>query len=401
MGSSVIFLVVIAIWAAFLLPDLQLRRHNLAQSRSAARVLGASRILAKAGRKRDDDTERHHVASQAGSDTEPRSGVAIHAAGSTVVTAPETSATVDTSGSDSLDSPGAGVITDDPGRAEGTGVAARSDAEGPGAPWSADETPAKGSRFPGLGRLRRSESRVAESRGAASRGTSSRMTGMALAWALAVLLLVALIAVPTTVVLSFLGVIPWWSVGVAVGSVVVVVALLRVRVALRRRARVRARHEGQGQADSVTGDARTGWRSGSRFGRRRNEEVASRTESAERDEAPVQVETPQEEAPAARRGDDFFDQDEDHSESAKTDAAPAEPVPMGPTSPPTVVLPVVDDRPGRWTPQALPRPTYLLKPKAPEGPLTAPTMGSAPAYDPFLDLLEGDGDEELPQARAV
>lgn len=45
MGSSIIFLVVVGIWAAFLLPDLQLRRHRLSQARAAEAISESARIL--------------------------------------------------------------------------------------------------------------------------------------------------------------------------------------------------------------------------------------------------------------------------------------------------------------------------------------------------------------------
>lgn len=292
MASSIIFLLVIAIWAVFLLPDLQTRRHHLAQSRAANRLLGRSRILKRDSifRSHDDGpTEAHAL------ESEPY----------------------------------------------------------PALPPTA--VPSKKQRRP-------------------------KRRGRALAWVLATLLLLGLVAVPTTVVLSVLHILAWWSVAVAGGVLLLAVIGLRVRAMLRSKARGATRNvvarlaEVGSKSDAVV--------------------VAAPVEPAPTRPLPMVTRT------AA------FDQDaatpQERQLVEEVACAVAEPV-HGPTAPPTNPRPVVDDRPGRWTPPSVPRPRYLMKPRSPEGPLVAPNIGlvNETAADPFQDLLTGADDLDLPESRAV
>ena len=311
-GSSIIFLLVIAIWAVFLLPDLQIRRHHLAQSRAAHRILGRSRIL-----QRDSlfDSSEDMVAETPAVDSEPLKAL-----------------------------------------------------------------PSK---------VREVEARQPEKSLSKGRRRSERR-GRALVLGLASTLLLGVIAVPTTVVLSALHVVTWWSVAVAGGALLLGLIGLRVRAMHRSRApgdtaRTMARLDGGvTEPDAVFQSAPV--------------ELGS-SELAHTELAPTR-QLPMVERKAA------FDQDAGMEQGRRfveeIASAVVEPV-HGPTAPPTKPRPVVDDRPSRWTPPTVPRPRYLMKPNSPDGPLVAPNIGliNETAADPFLDLLTGDDDLDLPESRAV
>lgn len=208
--------------------------------------------------------------------------------------------------------------------------------------------------------------------------------GRGVTLSLAGLLLAGLVAVPVTLLLSIMSVLPWVSVLVAL--ILVAGAVLGLRtVAKQRRA------------------ARQTRRPPARMAPARSEAPVARESKPARFRQPAEPAAPvHAPAPAPTTAADFFDQDAAPAETAPK-AVPA-PVDV-PSVAPRAAKPRVDDRPGQWMPRDVPRPTYLMKPRAPEGRLIAPNIGSVDTAhaDPFGDLLDGDDDVDPPIAvtRAV
>lgn len=369
MGSSIIFLLVIAIWAVFLLPDLQTRRHQLAESRATHRMLSTSRILKRDNpfrQQRDAAGEPARVALTA----KPAGSHAISASTPAPATSPEAKTEALDMGK-VLAASGAhpAVVTEAAATEAVPAVASDASSEGEAEPSvGAGGGAGDGSAEDTSAEVRRTEKAPKDEK-PRKRAKGGRKT---VASILASLLLMGLIAVPTTVVLSALQLVPWWSVGVALAVLVAGLAGLRLRARRRAAARRALKVEGVVVPSSATKDA----------------------------ELPATESMPQ-----ARRDSGTFDQDAPTAQERQLVEEfmnASQPV-HGPTAPPSNPRPMIDDRPGQWTPQPVPRPRYLMKPRAPEGPLVAPNLGVTDdtSGDPFADLLSGDDDLDLPQSRAV
>lgn len=396
-GSSIIFLVVIAIWAVFLLPDLQIRRHQLAESRTATRMLGASRVL-----RRDNDFEvapehpaegdrAHRPALRAGRAARPPVSTPTEAIDVSAVLgshpndhhigARSHAVTASTTGSTSIAALDEEYVDDalahpveqvEPEPVEPP-VAARE-----GVVNDAPESPVEQAAVEPDRDVSTHAVDEVVADGPEHRTPAAPGRGVTLA--LAGLLLAGLVAVPVTLVLSIMSVLPWVSVLVAL--ILVAGAVLGLRTVAKQR-RV----------------ARQARRAPARMAPARSETPVVREPKPTRFRQPAEP-APPVQAPSTAA--DFFDQDAAPAETTSK-AAPA-PVDV-PSVAPKAAKPRVDDRPGQWMPRDVPRPTYLMKPRAPEGRLVAPNIGSVDTAhaDPFGDLLDGDDDVDPPIAvtRAV
>jgi hypothetical protein len=356
--SSLVFLVIIAIWAAYFIQHWVRRREHLATARSVDRFSESMRVLEHRAALPVADLSAPQPRSYAVSPARPaRPEILVKRAGR----APEA------------------VEAAAPGHARVAGApAAHSTARDASAPQRPSVVP------------------------------SRRVRGLTL--------LGALVSVPVVIVLGVLGVLPWLAVVAPVVAVGGALAWVRSGVqaeqAARRAARPGRSSRGNGSADARPGaarPARTTARTASpaqaaRAPQARPEPSISSSSSASQrgdaapgDPDPVVAHAEQAAAepvvaqPAAER-DSFYDVEAvERSAPGRTAQAPgaavAEQVPVGP-------LVDEDDIPLTWDPVPVPRPTYTMKavvPRTPAPPVghgVPPEMADA-AYDEPVRRVAG------------
>ncbi|PID53427.1 MAG: hypothetical protein CSB46_08150 [Micrococcales bacterium] len=382
MGSSIIFLIVVAIWAAFLLPDLQLRRHQLSQTRAAATFTGAARLL----RRSNDSVDHPHDWPDGEFDVDPRQGP-VRGDGSR---------------------PGGGTSSSDERPASAPrGIRGREPF-----PVSRDGRPAP----PVAARPVKAQPTVV------TRAGRSALLG---------LLFASLISVPASAVAAGLGYLAWWPVAVAGIAFLVVVIGLRLRARwMRRRSNRQARRFPSG-GRHLAAERRSRWSLSPRHrgvGTARAD-VAPQPAGPVRDRripagepeigqavtsaaGGVEVVAATGETVIDLRGHDETTAGQSVADKAdrvfdlRDPVAAEHPTREAPRPSPATIETVAPVQPAPWTPQPVPEPSYRRKPSLPEPsqpqPLLdarsaaqVPALGAEPQHDPFADLLsEGEDDPQ-------